>query len=120
MTMIGCFGFRIMHRRMNMREKVMSLSQAADLIKDGMLLAVGGNAMHRNPSLFCLEVTRRPVKGLRVCRAALGIAADYLFATLQADTAYFGFFGLENEAGLAPGMRKSMEKDGPGRAVEGS
>ncbi len=25
-----------------MQEKVMSLSQAADLIKDGMLLAVGG------------------------------------------------------------------------------
>ena len=35
-----------------MQEKVMSLSQAADLVKDGMLLAVGGNAMHRNPSLF--------------------------------------------------------------------
>ncbi len=103
-----------------MQEKVMSLSQAADLVKDGMLLAVGGNAMHRNPSLFCLELTRKPVKNLKVCGAAIGIAADYLFATFQADTAYFGFFGLENEAGLAPGMRKSMEKDGPGRAIEGS
>jgi len=103
-----------------MREKLMSLSQAAGLIKGGMLLAVGGNGMHRNPTLFCLELTTKPVKELKVCGAALGIAADYLFATLQADTAYFGFFGLENEAGLAPGMRKSMEKDGPGRAVEGS
>lgn len=103
-----------------MRDKRMSLSQAADLIKDGMLLAVGGNAMHRNPTIFSLELTRRPLKNLKVCGAAPGIAADFLLATLQADTAYFGFFGLENEAGLAPGMRRAMEGDGPARAVEGS
>ncbi len=103
-----------------MREKLMSLSQAVGLIKDGMLLAVGGNAMHRNPSLFFLELTRQPVRNLKICGAAIGIAGDYLLSTLQADTAYFGFFGLENEAGLAPGMRKAMEKDGPARAVEGS
>ncbi len=103
-----------------MQEKVMSLSQAADLIKDGMLLAPGGDAMHRNPSLFFLELTRRRVKDLKLCGASIGIAGDYLFATFQADTAYFGFFGLENEAGLAPGMRKSMQNDGPGRPVEGS
>ncbi len=103
-----------------MRNKQMSLSQASGLIKDGMLLAVGGNGMHRNPTLFCLELARKPVKDLKLCGAALGIAADILLATRQADTAYFGFFGLENEAGLAPGMRKAMEGDGPARAVEGS
>jgi len=104
-----------------MKEKVMSLSQATDLIKDGMLLAIGGNAMHRNPTLFSLALTQKPVKELKVCGAAPGIAADILFSTFQADTAYFGFFGLENEAGLAPGMRKAMEGDEPkARAVEGS
>lgn len=100
-----------------MREKLMSLSQATDLVKDGMLLAMGGNAMHRNPALFSLALTQKPVK---VCGAAPGIAADILLATLQADTAYFGFLGLENEAGLAPGMRKAMEGDGPAKAMEGS
>lgn len=103
-----------------MREKIMSLSQATDLIKDGMLLAMGGNAMHRNPALFSLALTQKPVKELKVCGAAPGIAADILLATLQADTAYFGFLGLENEAGLAPGMRKAMEGDGPAKAMEGS
>lgn len=103
-----------------MKEKVMSLSQAVDLIQDGMLLAMGGNAMHRNPTLFSLALTLRPVKELKCCGAAPGIAADILFATNQADTAYFGFFGLENEAGLAPGMRKAMQNDGPARAIEGS
>jgi len=56
-----------------------------------MLLAVGGNGMHRNPTLFCLELARKPVKELKLCGAALGIAADVLLATGQADTAYFGF-----------------------------
>jgi hypothetical protein len=104
----------------DMREKRMSLSQAAGLIRNGMLVAVGGNGMHRNPTLFCLELSRTKVKDLTLCGAALGVAADVLLATRQAVTAYFGFFGLENEAGLAPGMRKAMEGDGTARAVEGS
>lgn len=104
-----------------MKEKIMSLSAATDLIKDGMLLGMGGNAMHRNPALFSLALTQKPLKNLRVCGAALGIAADILLGTFQADTAYFGFLGLENEAGLAPGMRKAMEGEQPkARAVEGS
>jgi len=103
-----------------MQEKMMSLSKATDLIKDGMLLAFGGNAMHRNPTLFSLALTQKSVKNLKTCGAAPGIATDIMYATNQADTAYFGFFGLENEAGLAPGMRKAMEGDGPAKAVEGS
>lgn len=101
-----------------MQEKLMSLTQATDLIKDDMLLAMGGNAMHRNPVLFALALSRRPLKNLKLCGAAPGIATDILMP--QADTAYFGFFGLENEAGLAPGMRKGMEGDGPVKAIEGS
>lgn len=104
---------------MTMREKLMSLPTAAELVRDGMLLAVGGNAMHRNPTLFFMELTGRPVKDLKLCGAAPGIAADILLASGQANTAYFGFFGLENEAGLAPGMRRAME-GGRARAIEGS
>ncbi len=101
-----------------MQEKLMSLAQATDLIKDDMLLAMGGNAMHRNPVLFALALSRKPLKNLKLCAAAPGIATDIMIP--QADTAYFGFFGLENEAGLAPSMRKGMEGDGPVKAIEGS
>jgi len=101
-----------------MQEKLMSLSQASDLIKDDMLLAFGGNAMHRNPVLFSLALAQKPLKGLKLCGAAPGIATDIMMP--QADTAYFGFFGLENEAGLAPGMRKGMEGEGRVKAIEGS
>ncbi len=103
-----------------MKEKLMSLSQAAGLIKDGMLLAVGGNAMTRTPAIFFLELSRRPLKNLKVCGAAVGIAGDFLMAAGKLDTAYFGFFGLENEAGLSPGMRKAMEGGGQVKAMEGS
>lgn len=104
-----------------MKEKVMSLDKALDLVQDGMLLAVGGNAMHRNPTLFSLGLTLRGAKNLKVCGAAPGIGADILCATGQADRAYFGFFGLENEAGLAPGMRKAMQGANPtAYATEGS
>lgn len=101
-----------------MQAKLMSLSQATDLIKDDMLLAMGGNAMHRNPVLFALALSKKPLKNLKMCAAAPGIATDIMMP--QSDTAYFGFFGLENEAGLAPGMRKGMEGEGTVKAVEGS
>ncbi len=101
-----------------MQEKLKPLAQAAELIKDDMLLAMGGNAMHRNPALFALALSRRPLKGLKLCAAAPGIATDIMMP--QADIAYFGFFGLENEAGLAPGMRKAMEGEGHAKAIEGS
>ncbi|MGI6421128.1 MAG: CoA transferase [Syntrophomonadaceae bacterium] len=104
-----------------MKEKVMSLDQALNLVQDGMLLAMGGNGMHRNATLFALGLTLKPVKDLKVCAAAPGIAADILVGTGQADRAYFGFFGLENEAGLAPGMRKAMQGANPtAKATEGS
>jgi hypothetical protein len=39
----------------------------------------------------------------------------------QASEVYFGFFGLENEAGLAPNMRKTMEGASPTvKGYEGS
>lgn len=101
-----------------MQNKLMTLSQATDLIKSDMLLAMGGNGMHRNPVSFAQALSKKPLKNLKLCGAAPGIATDIMMP--QADTVYFGFFGLENEAGLAPGMRKAIEKEGNVRAIEGS
>jgi acyl CoA:acetate/3-ketoacid CoA transferase alpha subunit len=42
-----------------------------------MLLAIGGNAMHRTPSLFTLALTKKPVKNLKLCGAAPGLATDF-------------------------------------------
>ncbi len=101
-----------------MQEKLMSLTQASNLVTDNMLLAMGGNAMHRNPTLFSLALSQKQLKGLKLCGAAPGIATDILMP--QSDTVYFGFLGFENEAGLASGMRKGMEGEGQVKAIEGS
>ncbi|HBQ87103.1 MAG TPA: hypothetical protein DD811_11595 [Syntrophomonas sp.] len=104
-----------------MKEKLMPLASAVKLIKDDMLIAMGGNGMHRNPLMFSLALTQQPLQNLKICGAAPGIAADVMMASGQADTAYFGFFGLENEAGLAPGLRQAMEGEHPrAKAMEGS
>ena len=99
--------------------KVMSLPEAAGKIADGQLIAVGGNALHRSPVAFCSEVARKQRRGLRGVGAAPGLAMDLLCAAGVLQEIYFGFFGFENEYGLAPGMRKGIQA-GTLKALEGS
>lgn len=102
-----------------MIKKVMSMAEAVDLIKENQLLAMGGNALHRTPAAFAHCLARAKVGGLKVCGAAPGYASDVLCAVGCVDTIYFGFFGFENEYGLAAGMRKGCQS-GQIRAIEGS
>ena len=102
-----------------MKNKLVSMTQAADLIKDNQLLALGGNALHRTPTAFAYELGKRNLKGLKICGAAPGLASDMLCAAGLVDTVYFGFFGFENEYGLAAGMRKGCQ-NGTIKAMEGS
>lgn len=102
-----------------MFKKVMPMAAAVSLIKDNQLLALGGNALHRTPAAFAHHLARVGRKGLKVCGAAPGYASDVLCAAGCVDTIYFGFFGFENEYGLAAGMRKGCQS-GMIKAIEGS
>jgi glutaconate CoA-transferase subunit A len=102
-----------------MVEKVMSMTSAAKLVKDGMMLALGGNALHRSPVAFSRELARQGRRGLAAVGAAPGLATDLLCAAGAVDTVYFGFFGFENEYGLAAGFRKGCQ-EGRIQAIEGS
>lgn len=102
-----------------MKEKLMPLSEAADLITEGQLLALGGNSLHRSPVAFGYQLAKKGFKKLKACAAAPGIATDVLCATYSVDTIYFGFFGFENEYGLAPGMRRGVQ-EGKIRPIEGA
>lgn len=102
-----------------MFKKVMSMAEAVDMIEDNQLLALGGNALHRTPAAFAHHLARAKREGLKVCGAAPGYATDVLCAAGCVDTIYFGFFGFENEYGLAAGMRKGCQS-GRIRAIEGS
>ncbi len=102
-----------------MKEKLMSMSQAVDLIEDGQLLALGGNSLHRSPVAFGFQLAQKGFQSLKACAAAPGMATDVLCATYSVDTIYFGFFGFENEYGLAVGMRKGVQ-EGRIRPIEGA
>ncbi len=102
-----------------MNSKLRSLTEAVQLIQDGQLLAIGGNALHRTPAGFCHELAKQKRKGLKGAGAAPGYAMDVLCAVESMDEVYFGFFGFENEFGLAAGMRKGVQA-GKIKAMEGS
>jgi glutaconate CoA-transferase subunit A len=102
-----------------MLSKMKSLSEAAELVQNEQMIAVGGNALHRTPAAFCHELAKQGRKDLIGVGAAPGYALDVLCASECVSEIYFGFFGFENEYGLAPGMRKGIQ-EGKIRAVEGS
>lgn len=102
-----------------MLSKVKTMSEAVRLVQNGQMLGVGGNALHRTPAAFCHELAKLGRKELKGVGAAPGYAMDVLCAAESISEVYFGFFGFENEYGLAPGMRKGIQ-EGKIKTVEGS
>jgi glutaconate CoA-transferase subunit A len=102
-----------------MHRKVMSMAAAAELVKNGQMLALGGNALHRTPAAYAHTLAGLKRSNLKIAGAAPGYAADVLCAAGAVDTVYFGFFGFENEYGLAAGFRKGSQ-EGRIKAIEGS
>ncbi len=102
-----------------MKKKLMTIDSAVGLIGSGQMLAVGGNSLHRSPAAFCHELAGAGRSGFTMVGAAPGYASDVLCAAGCVDRIYFGFFGFENEFGLAPGFRKGCQ-EGKIKAIEGS
>ncbi|NPV91185.1 MAG: hypothetical protein HPY50_10490 [Firmicutes bacterium] len=102
-----------------MASKLMSLEQAAALVQDGQMLALGGNSLHRSPASLCREIARQGRSGLKLVSAAGGYNIDVLCAAEAVNEVYFGFIGFENEYGLCQGFRQGVQ-EGKIRAVEGS
>ncbi len=102
-----------------MISKLMTMPDAVRLVLNGQMLAVGGNALHRTPAAFCQELAMLKRTHLKGVGAAPGFAMDVLCAAESMNEVYFGFFGFENEYGLAPGMRKGIQS-GKIKAIEGS
>jgi len=116
-------------------DKLISLPEAAQLVKPGDLLALGGMTLYRRPVAFALELVRRYLelgdpKGLTLFAFTAGYESDLLIGSGMIErvrTCYFGLeiFGLapmftyfanrgeleimeETEASLAFGLRAQM------------
>ncbi len=88
---------------------VMSLEEAAELVKDGSLICLSGNLLYRIPAAFVRELARRGKKDLRVMKTAGGYDVDLLCGLGCAKEVIAGFVSFE-AFGLAKNFRKAVEE----------
>lgn len=100
-----------------MANKVVSLAEAIGPIADGMIVALGGNTLHRSPSAAVHELVRQGKRSLTLVKTAGAYDVDLLCGAGVASTVAAGFVGFENVFGMAPLYRRSVEA-GQVRAAE--
>jgi len=90
--------------------KQVSIEEAVASIKDGSLLALGGNALHRSPIAFVQELIRQDKKGLSVIKTAGALDIDLLALSKSISSVYAGYIGFEM-LGLAQNYRKGVQQE---------
>ncbi|MFZ0849955.1 MAG: CoA-transferase [Hyphomicrobiaceae bacterium] len=68
-------------RDRGLREKVMSLEEAAQLVDDGEHVAIGGCTLSRTPMAMIWALIRAQKKGLTISRSITSTEGDLLFAS---------------------------------------
>jgi glutaconate CoA-transferase subunit A len=92
-----------------MINKVITLEEAAKLVKDGDMVAFGGNVLHRAPMAFAREIIRQRKKSLKVVKTAGAHEVDILCAAGCVQSVDAGFISYETEYGLANHYRKAVQ-----------
>jgi glutaconate CoA-transferase subunit A len=91
------------------RDKVISLAEAASLVEDGTRIGFGGNiGLYRRPVGFAMELIRQGRRDLDVFGVINGIEADLLIGAgcvRSTNTSYVGF----DELGQAPNFQRAAE-----------
>lgn len=91
-----------------MAEKLMSLTEAAELVKDGDLIGLGGMTLYRRPVGFVQELIRQGKKELTLLSFTASFESDLLVGAgcvEQVRSCYFGFESF----GLAPMFKRQVE-----------
>lgn len=88
--------------------KLIPLAEAADIVEDGMTIALGGMSTQFHPMAFVRELARRRVRDLTVISMVAGIDVDVLVAAGCVRTAVIGLCSFEG-FGLAPAFRRAAE-----------
>ena len=92
-----------------MESKLTTLSSAVSLIKNGQILALGGNSFSRIPSSFVREIARQRKRKLSLVKTAGGYDIDLLCFAEAISEVTVGYVGFENVFGLCPSYRRSVE-----------
>jgi len=91
-----------------LREKVVDLSEAINLVKDGDMITVSGLSMHRTPMEFVREIIRKGIKDLILVDREPGMWFDLLVGAGCVKKVIFAMVGFE-VLGLAPNFRRMAE-----------
>jgi glutaconate CoA-transferase subunit A len=90
-------------------DKVTSLGDAAALVADGDVVALGGALSYREPMALVRELIRHGKRDLHVVGSAHGIDVDQLVAAGAVGVVEESYVGYEQDFGLAPAYRRAAE-----------
>jgi glutaconate CoA-transferase subunit A len=97
-------------RDRGLREKVMSLEEAASLVNDGDHVAIGGCTMSRTPIAMIWALIRAARKHLKVSRSIVSTEGDLLFASGAANHIMTSWFSQGIVWGVSKVMRHYTEQ----------
>lgn len=90
-------------------DKVVDLTEAADHVADGDVVALGGALSYREPMALVRELIRQGRRDLHVVGSAHGIDVDLLVGARAIRVVEESYVGYEQDFGLAPAYRRAAE-----------
>jgi glutaconate CoA-transferase subunit A len=88
--------------------KVLPLREAADVVPDGVVFAIGGLSLNCAPMAFCRELVRAGRRDLELVAVVAGMSTDWLIAGGCVRKLIMGLTSFEG-FGLAPNFRRAAE-----------
>jgi len=96
-------------RDKGLREKVVSLEEAASFVQDGALVGIGGSTMSRTPMAMIWQLIRARKKHLRCARSIVSTDGDLLIGSGISDHVITSWFAQGILWGLSKVMRHHIE-----------
>jgi glutaconate CoA-transferase subunit A len=100
---------RLVRRDRSLREKVVTLEQAASFVSDGMSVGIGGSTMSRTPMALIWQLIRAGKKDLSCSRCIISTDGDLLFGSGVANHIETSWFAQGILWGLSKVMRHHVE-----------
>jgi glutaconate CoA-transferase subunit A len=100
---------QLSRRDRSLREKVVSLEEAASFVRDGDSVGIGGSTMSRTPMGMIWALIRAGRKGLTCSRSIVSSDGDLLFASGACDRMVTSWFSQGILWGVSKVMRHHVE-----------
>lgn len=100
---------KLAERDRSLHEKVVSLAEAAALVKDGEMVGIGGSTLSRTPMAMIWALIRARRKRLTCARGIVSSEGDWLFASGICDHIVTSWFSQGIVWGVSKVMRRYVE-----------